>query len=88
MEYQKNDKFVRQYTKSKFRTKNWVEISDELRGKCNTNSQIKVKTSMLKSGLWDYAYIAVKATITVQNTGTAAAPNKRQKEVVLCTIQL
>ena len=26
---------------SKFRTKNWVEINDEARGTCNTNSQIK-----------------------------------------------
>ena len=27
----------------KFRTKNWVEINDDARGTCNTNSQIKVK---------------------------------------------
>ena len=33
---------------TKFRTKNWVEINDEERGTYNTNSQIKVKTSMLR----------------------------------------
>ena len=37
-------------SKSKFSTKNWVEINDEARGKHNTNSQIKLKTTMLKSG--------------------------------------
>ena len=34
---------------SNFRTKNWVEINDDSRGKYNTNSQIKFKTSLLKS---------------------------------------
>ena len=33
---------------SKFRTRNWVEVNDDLRGKCNTDSQIKSKTWMLK----------------------------------------
>ena len=36
---------------TKFRTKKWIEINDEERGICNTNSQIKFKTSMLRSGL-------------------------------------
>ena len=46
----------------KFRTKNWVEINDESRGTYNVNSQIKFKTTMLKSNLCDYsdAYILVK----------------------------
>ena len=54
----------------KFRTKNSVEINDESRGASNINSQIKFKTSMLKSSLCDYsdAYILVKRTITVSNT--------------------
>ena len=30
---------------------NWVEIDDDSRGTWNTNSQIKLKTSMLKSSL-------------------------------------
>ena len=44
-----------------FRTKNWVEINGDTRGTYNTNSQIKFKTSMLKSSLCDYsdAYIVV-----------------------------
>ena len=50
--------------------KNWVEINNESRGTYNTNSQIKFKTTMLKSSLSDYsdAYILVKGTITVNNT--------------------
>ena len=50
---------------SKFKTKNWVEINYESRGKYNVNSQIKFKTTMLKSSLCDYsdAYILVKETL-------------------------
>ena len=39
---------------SKFKTKNWVEINDESRGTYNTSSQIRFKTTMLKSSLRDY----------------------------------
>ena len=44
---------------TKFRTKNWVEVNDESRRTYNSNSQIKFKTSMLRSSLCDYsdAYI-------------------------------
>ena len=34
---------------TKFRTKNWVEVNDDPRETYNTNSQIKFKTSMLRS---------------------------------------
>ena len=66
---------------SQVRTKKWVEINGELRGTYNINSQIKFKTSMLKSTLYDYsdAYIAFKRIITVLKTGIAAAPNNRNK---------
>ena len=40
---------------SKFRTKNWVEINDELRETYKTKSQVKFKFSMLKSSLCDYS---------------------------------
>ena len=33
---------------TKFRTKNWVEINDDSSGTCNTNSQTKFKTSILR----------------------------------------
>ena len=60
---------------SKSRTKNWVKVNDKSRGTYNANSQIKFKTSMLRSSLCDYsdAYILVSATITIPNTVAAAA---------------
>ena len=53
MEYQKIANLIDDTSNkpSKFRTKNWVEINDESRGTCNVNSQIKFKTTMLKSSL-------------------------------------
>ena len=50
-----------------FRTKNWVEINDESRGVYTTGSNVKFKTTMLRSSLCDYAdaYILVKETITI-----------------------
>ena len=70
----------------KFKTKNWVEVNDESRGTYNFNSQIKFKTSMLKSSFCDYsdAYILVKGTITVNNTAAACADaNNTNKKVIL-----
>ena len=61
MEYQKIANLIDDASNqpSKFRTRNWVEINDESRGAYNVNSQIKFKTTMLKSSLCDYsdAYI-------------------------------
>ena len=69
---------------SKFGAKNWAEINDDSRRVYNTNSQIKFKTSILKSNLCDYsdAYINVKGTMTSPNTGTPAALNNRNIKVV------
>ena len=64
MEYQKMVNLIDDASNqlSKFRTKNWVEINYESRGPYNVNSQIKFKTTMLKSSLCDYSdtYILVK----------------------------
>ena len=75
---------------SQFRTRNWVEINDESRGAYNVNSQIKFKTTMLKSSLCDYsdAYILVKGIISVNNTAAdSAAANNINKKVIFknCT---
>ena len=57
---------------TKFRTKTWVEKNDDLRGTYSTNSQIKFKTSMLRSSICEYsdAYILVSGITTI--TGAAA----------------
>ena len=70
---------------SKFRTKNWVEINDDVRGVYSPNKQIRFKTSMLRSSLCDYgdAYILVKRNVTVNNTAAhgAAANNTNEKVI-------
>ena len=67
MEYQENSKLDRWCINqpSKYRTNNRVEINYESRGTCNDNSQIKFKTTMLRSILCDCcdAYILVKGTL-------------------------
>ena len=45
---------------SKFRTKNWVEVNDDSSGMHYNTSQIKSKTSILKSSLCDYRDVYVR----------------------------
>ena len=88
MEYQKITNLLDDNTlnqPSKFKTRNWIEINDESRGAYHVNSQIKFKTTMLKSSLCDYshAYILVKGTISVNNTAAqGAAANNTNKKVI------
>ena len=53
----------------RFITKKWIKVYDQTGETCNTNKQIRFKTSMLRSDLCDYsdAYILVKGKITVTN---------------------
>ena len=44
---------------SKFRTKNWIEINDQSKLVYNTNSDIRFKTTILKSSLCDYSDIYI-----------------------------
>ena len=69
MEYQKLEK------------KNWIEINDQSRGVYNTNSDIRFKTTMLKSSLCDYSdsYILVKVTITITAAGDDAAARQEDE---------
>ena len=72
---------------SKFRAKNLVKINDKSRGTYNVNSQVKFKTTMLKSSLCDYsdAYILVKGTIKIEGAGADAAArqaDERDKGVI------
>ena len=70
---------------SKFRTKSWVEVNDESCGTYNVNSQIKFKTSILRSSLCDYSdgYILVSGTITVPNTAAAGAVANNRKNIII-----
>ena len=79
MEYQKRANLIDDASNqpTKFKTKNWVEI--------NVNSQIKFKTSMLKSSSCDYrdVCILVKGTITVNNTAAAGADANNTNKIVI-----
>ena len=85
MEYQKianllNDELNKPF---KFRTRNWVEINDDITGAYSSNKQIRFKTAMLRSSLCDYsdAYILVKGNIAVNNTADAGAENNAYKKI-------
>ena len=75
MEYQKIADLLESKSDnvSKFRTRNWVEINDESRGNY-AKSDIRFKTTMLRSNLCDYAdsYILVKGTLTITGAGANA----------------
>ena len=51
----------------RFVTKKWIEVYDQSRGNYNVNKEIRIKTSMPRSDLFDYsdAYIVLKAAIIV-----------------------
>ena len=62
----KNDKSVRRCnkSKSKFRTRYWVEINDESKGRYD-NTNFRFKPTSIRSGLCDLsdAYTLVNGTI-------------------------
>ena len=66
-----------------FRTKNWVEINDDIRGSYSPNKQIRF--TMLRSSLCDYsdAYILIKGNLSVNNTADDVnAANNTNKKVI------
>ena len=70
MEFQKRANFLSNESNksSKFRTRNWVEINDEVRGAYSPNKLIRFKRAMLRSSLCDYGdtYILFKGNIITQ----------------------
>ena len=87
MEYQKTANLLDNASNkpSEFRTRNWDEINDDMRGAYSPNKQIRFKTAMLRCSLCDYsdAYILIKGNKTVNNTDAAvAAANNTNKKVI------
>ena len=69
---------------SKFRTRNQVEINNDIRGAYSPSKQIRFKTAMLRSSICDYsdAYLLVRGNIAVNNTaGAGAAANNINKKL-------
>ena len=65
-----------------------MEIKDQSRGVYNTNSDIRFKSTMLKSSLCDYsdAYVFVKTRITItgeRNDAAARQAGEKNKGVIL-----
>ena len=84
MEYQKVTNLLDSASNktSKFRTRYWVEINDDIRGTYSPNKQITFKTTMLRFSLCDCsdAYIFVKGNISTAADGAAA--NNTNKKVI------
>ena len=88
MEYQKTAHLLESTSDnlSKFRTRNCVEINDESKGNY-ANSDIRFKTTTLRSNLCGYAdsYILVKGTIIITGAGddvAARQADERNKGVL------
>ena len=89
MEYQKIANLLDNASNqpSKFRTRNQVQVNDESKG-THTGNDIRLKITMLRSNLCDYAdaYILVKGTITITGAGNDDAAkqlDKRNKGIYL-----
>ena len=68
-----------------FRTRNWVEINDDIDGAYSSDKKIRFKTAMPRSILCGYsdANILVKGNLTVSNTAAeGVAANNTAKKVI------
>ena len=66
----------------RFIYKKWIEVHYQSGETCNTNKQIRFKTSMLRSDLCDYsdAYIVVKRIATVSANAGVNNINDKKKQ--------
>ena len=77
MEFQKITNFLDIFSDDKdlprFVTKKWIDVYNQSEGNYDVNKETRIKTLMLRSGLWDFsdAYIVVKGTITVTEPDNA-----------------
>ena len=70
---------------SAFRTRNWIEINDDIRGAYSPNKPIRFKAARLRPSLCNYsdAYILIKGNISVNNTADAGADaNNTNKKLI------
>ena len=80
----KNNKLNTQNESSNFGKRNWDGINDEWRGMHDYNSDIKFKTSIIRSNLCDYSDTCIETireTITFPNkpAQNAAVYNTKKK---------
>ena len=79
MEHYKTSKLLINNLTVSFVTKKCMEVNDLSSGQYSINSNIRFKTSMLRSDLCDYsnAYIVVKGRITVEEDNDDKTNNKK-----------
>ena len=63
---------------SKFRTKNWVEVNDESRVTYKANSEIRFKTSMLRSSLCDYSDVYILVSVNYKSPKHSSNSSSKQ----------
>ena len=82
MEHYEIPKLLNDSTASKFLTTKWIKVNDLSSGQYYVNKNIRFKTYMLRSNLWDYsdAYIVMKETIYL--LGAAANENDKVEKNV------
>ena len=70
MEHHKISKLLKNSTIAKFVAIKWIKVNDLSVGQYSVNKNIKLKTPLLRSDLWDYsnAYIVVKWKTNVRAT--------------------
>ena len=88
MEYKKIIKLLENAPdqKSKFRTRNWIKINDDIRGAYSPNKQIRFKIAVLISCLYDFSDVCIllKENISVNNAAAdGAAANNTNKQVIV-----
>ena len=69
----------------RFVTKKWIEVYDQSEKHYSPNKDIRIKTSMLRSDLYDYSnsYIVVKGDITVTNPNNAERNKQQHLKIML-----
>ena len=81
MEFQKIANFLNTTSDDKdlprFVTKKWIEVYDQSGGNYNVNKEIKIKTSMLRSDLFNFSdvYSVVKGIMTIVRPNNAKRNN-------------
>ena len=79
MEHHKIFKLLNDSTVSKFLTKKWIEVNKLLHAQYSVNKNIRFKTPMLRSDMWDHsdAYIIVKGITIAKGTNNVNRRNKK-----------
>ena len=79
MEHYKISKVLNYSTISKFVKRKWVKVNDLLGSQYSANKNMRFKTTMVRSDLYDYSdeYIVVKRVIAVEDTNVNHRADKK-----------